>query len=477
MHWQDIILNRLKLNDSSKRVVIDYIGILHCLEFKKHLNNIAIKYTFAQSVEDILSDLKGSCQLIIAKKGLSLPSYLHTKVNIIEFNEKQLPIDIDPQILQDISVRKLIQLIEYLHYIKSFQRITCHNFKQVISKAEVYGFEKNTKCLKERITNYYPVIKTYDDILSIGDIWGRYIYFNFRAGMEPDNELISKVDAAAGKLILNGILKDCFYESTDNLKTVDRVVKYILSKSNSKIALVCFDGMGVAEWNLLKEYLTEDDFSFSEKYVFALVPTMTKISRSSIFYGNAEKIYEITSPNEDKAFKEILKDNSVGAYREGQLQSDEQLLGIDVVKIIYNIFDDVAHKTTLPPSVKNKGVYFMNVRNYLDKSTIKNELMMLKETGYKIWICSDHGCVVAAGSGQIIDKYLIETSSKRATIIMKRELSKFYDTDTYQIPFVKDKIVLLARGRTSFSHKNKIEIAHGGITLDELIVPLVEVTS
>lgn len=476
MTWQDIIINRLKLNDNSKKVVIDQIGLLHCLEFTNYLDDIAIKYIIAESVEEILSVVKNSDQLIISKS-LSLPAYLRTKVNIIEFNEKQLPLDIESQILQQISIPQLIQLIDYQHDKNSLQLITKHNFRLILNESEKYGFEKEAEHLYEQINIYCQNIKTYNDILMLGDIWGKYIYSNFRSGKEPDNELVKKVDNATGKLILNGILKDSFYESTDNFKTVDRIVKYIRNKNNPKIALVCFDGMGVAEWHVLKEFLTENNFLFEQKYIFALIPTMTKISRSSIFYGNSDKVYEITSPNEDKAFKELFNERNVRFYREGQLQSNEQLLGIDTVKIIYNVFDDIAHKTILPPTENNKGMYFMNVRNYLEKSSIKNELMLLKETGYKIWICSDHGCVVATGNGQVIDKYLIETSSKRATIIVKSELSKFYDTNTYEIPFVKDKVVLLAKDRTSFSHKNKIEITHGGITLDELIVPFVEVVS
>ncbi|MDR4504918.1 MAG: PglZ domain-containing protein [Candidatus Scalindua sp.] len=429
-----------------------------------------------QSVEEVLSGLTGNNQIIISKS-LSLPAYLRTKVNIIEFNENQLPLDIEPQILLQISVRQLVQLIDYQLDKNSLQLISRHNFRQILINSERYGFKKVAKYCQEQIIKDCQNVKTYDDILTLGDKWGRFIYCSYRSGKEPDDALVEKVDKATGEPILNGILKNSFYESTINFKTVDRIVKYITNKNDSKIALVCFDGMGVAEWHLLKEYLTEDDFSFEEKYIFALIPTMTRISRSAIFYGSANKVYEITSQNEDKAFKEIFNERSVGFYREGQLQSDEQLLGIDTVKIIYNLFDYIAHKTLLPPTEKNKGMYFMNVHNYLEKSSIKKELMLLKEEGYKIWICSDHGCLVATGNGQVIDKYLIETSSKRATIIVRSELSKFYDTNIYEIPFVKDKVVLLAKDRTSFSYKNKIEITHGGITLDELIVPFVEVIS
>lgn len=430
----------------------------------------------AESIEDVFSGLKYSKQVIIAKQ-LSLPTYLRTKVNIIEFNEKQLPIDIESQILSQISILQLIQLIGYQLDKSSLQRITRHNLRQILKDSEGYDFEKKANYFREQIINDCQNVRTYDDILTLGYIWGRYIYCNYRAGKWLDNELAEKVDKATEDLILMGILKSTFYESTTSFKTVDRIVKYIKNKNDSRVALICFDGMGATEWHLLKDYLTEDNFCFKEKYIFALIPTMTRISRSAIFYGNADSIYNITSPNEDKAFKEMFTEKNVGIYREGQLQSDEQLLGIDTVKIIYNVFDNIAHKTILPPKEKNKGIYLINVQNYLEKSSIKNELMLLKESGYKIWICSDHGCVVATGNGQVIDKYLIETSSKRATIIVKSELSKFYDMNIYEIPFIKDKVVLLAKDRTSFSYKNKTEITHGGISLDELIVPFVEVIS
>ena len=206
-----------------------------------------------------------------------------------------------------------------------------------------------------------------------------------------------------------------------------------------------------------------------------MIPTMTLISRSAIFYGDAEGVYDLRSPNEDKAFSDNFPGYSVRSFREGDLNHPDQLLGITAVKIIYNVFDDLAHKTVLPPDEKTKGIYFENVLNYLDKSRIKEELRLLLDNDFKVWFCSDHGTVVATGNGKKIDKYLIETSCKRATIIEKSDLAEFYDVNQYEIPFVKNKIALLAKNRTSFSYINKREITHGGITLDELVVPFIEV--
>ena len=77
-------------------------------------------------------------------------------------------------------------------------------------------------------------------------------------------------------------------------------------------------------------------------------------------------------------------------------------------------------------------------------------MLLLKKLGYSIFFCSDHGSVVAQGNGRKIDKYLIEQSCKRATLINKSELANAYDANQYEIPFITDKIGILFkfRGKT-----------------------------
>jgi hypothetical protein len=276
--------------------------------------------------------------------------------------------------------------------------------------------------------------------------------------------------------VLAGKLKKSFYEPESSLKSVDKIRGFLKGLGGeSKIALVCFDGMGVAEWQVLRSYLQNYNFSFVENFMLSLIPTMTKIARSAIYYGDAQSVYSLKNPNEDKQFTDFFSDRKCRFYREGDIGSEDDLLGVDMVSVIYNFFDDMAHKTLLPKGEMSKGLYFKSLRNYLEKSKVKDELILLKELGYKIYFCSDHGCVAAQGNGQRIDKYLIEDSSKRATLISKTKLAEFYDVDYYEVPFVEDKGTLLAKGRTMFASNKIREISHGGITLEELIVPFVEI--
>lgn len=53
-------------------------------------------------------------------------------------------------------------------------------------------------------------------------------------------------------------------------------------------------------------------------------------------------------------------------------------------------------------------------------------------------------------------------------------ISELLDMEQINIPFENDKKVVLPEGRTMFTYKDKIEVNHGGITLEEMIVPFIK---
>jgi hypothetical protein len=110
----------------------------------------------------------------------------------------------------------------------------------------------------------------------------------------------------------------------------------------------------------------------------------------------------------------------------------------------------------------------------LEQSNVKNTLRILIHNGYKLYFCYDHGSVVATGNGKKVEKYLQDKFAKRACIIPK-ESSELTEHRKLAIPCIEDKILALPDGRTMFTNKGKIEINHGGITLEEMVVPFIKV--
>ena len=473
--WYRKILNRLNLKTDQTKLVLDNTGVLLNKRFIRFLNSEGVDFQVVETLYELLTAIQQKPVLIISSLS-EVPSHIEKKLNIIAWGYTNLPLDIEESAAVTLTVDQLIGLMIQDEENPGRGLITRDNLAVELQKATVHHNKYLVKEISEIIHSQAYSIEDYNDIINLGSLWGEYVHRCFTVNEQPDEDLQQMVDDATSQLVLAGKLKKSFYEPESSLKSVDKIRGFLKElDSESKIALICFDGMGVAEWHVLRHYLESCRFSFLENFMLSLIPTMTKIARSAIYYGDAQSVYSLKNPNENKQFREFFSDRKCGFYREGDIKNRDNLLGVDMVSIIYNFFDDMAHKTFLPKGEMSKSLYFKSLQNYLEKSVVKEELILLKELGYKIYFCSDHGCVTARGNGQKIDKYLIEEASKRATLINKTQLADFYNVDHYEVPFVEDKVTLLAKGRTIFASTKVWEISHGGITLEELIVPFVEI--
>ncbi|MCP4110758.1 MAG: PglZ domain-containing protein [Desulfobacteraceae bacterium] len=474
MSWQEKISDHLAIKKGSSQLVLDKTGVLLHPRFLDYIEKKSFDYAVANSLTEILGLIKNPNHLVIAPF-IQVPSYLAKKISIKVLDYNGLPIEIDYTVAQTLNTDQIIYLLAYRNQTREINLITAHNVEKELEKAYLSEKKQQVDDLNRSLQKTVQSVENYDDLLILGKTWGQYIYACHEIQVCPDTLLMNAVDRATEQLVLNGGIKNAFYATENHLKTVNKIRPYIEQKA-MKSALICFDGMGAAEWILLKTYLASFGFKFSERYLFALIPTITKISRSSIFYGDCISVYSLKTPAEAAQFSKHFKNMTCKFFREGGISDESHVSGIDMVVVIYNFLDDIAHDTRLPPGDHTKYVYFKNVSTYLNRSGIKDELVLLKQLGYSVWICSDHGCVAGCGNGQHIDKYLIEESGKRATLVQKTELARFYDVNHYQIPFLDDdKVALLAKNRTMFAHKNYIGISHGGITLEELAVPFAEV--
>jgi len=476
LSWQSTVYNRLKIGKNQKRIILDKTGVLLHESFLEYLKAKEIRFEISNSLPEILVEAGSNDFGIVLSLYRELPTSLSNKIDVTVYDYSLFPIDIEYPLAQSLSTDNLIALLCFYSDSGRTNLITESNIKNELVASEKHQKEINCAALKDKIlVLLQQTINHYDEILEMGRLWGEYIYLCHEIEINPDDILLKTIDEKIENAVLEGCLKHSGHGSSNNLKTVNKIRAHIKQKNKTKIALICFDGMGVAEWKLLEKYLTPLGLNFSEKYLFALIPTMTSISRSAIYYGTYDSVYYLASINEEKQFSNYFKNRFCRFYREGEIKNEDSVLGVEIVSVIYNFFDDLAHDTKLPPVEQTKTIYFKNVLSYLEKSRIKDELLLLQNLGYSIFFCSDHGSVVAKGNGQKIDKYLKKQSCKRAILISKSELVNSYDANQYEIPLVTDKITLLAKGRTMFASKKETKISHGGITLDELIVPFVEI--
>jgi hypothetical protein len=478
MTWQQRIVTILNLTDKSPKIISDTTGVLYTQAFKSYVHKEKINIVYSDSSSKMLSSANSKEQVVYVTHKESVPQFLKSYFEHKSFQYTQLPINGDVSLLKAYDASTIVLLCNYVFANNPHILLSKSNIKVLLVNAEN---DIKTKKLQELKTSINVLIngdKTIINVLDIAENWGSLIYQSY---LQKDNDFlknIKSVDEVVKEFIFNKTFEQIAFASTaSNPLSIDKILHHIKSKKTDKVALLCFDCMGVAEWQLLKEYIKDINLTLKEQYVFTLLPSVTSICRTAIFHGSTN-VYDIKYPgrkDEAKAFAEFFKEKQTKYFVEDDVIAENTLLGYETVSVLFTFFDDLCHSTLFPVNENTKAIYFNNCKQYLEKSNVKQTIQTLLDSDFAIYFCSDHGSVIAKGNGERLQKYLIDDFAKRAVIIPEQasELTEFEKID---IPFVDHKKLVLPEGRTMFTQKDKIEINHGGISLEEIVVPFITVT-
>ena len=293
----------------------------------------------------------------------------------------------------------------------------------------------------------------------------------------------------------NNNYENLFYGSQSNKPlTVDKVLDYSKSQFKTNIALIVMDGMSFDEWFLLRACLQE--FNVTEKSLFAVLPTVTTFSRTAIFSGKTPKDFMDSKfkPDEEKEFLNAMvergfkKDNVLYGHinlRTNTVKTNnsekrfEHLKGYDYLALVCNLFDDISHENVIIDAGKRN--FYKNASNHLTSCSIKALIKQLKDDGYRIILTSDHGNIFCRGNGIKVNKNLqIHDESSRCLLyeseIFAKEVvdenpQKLFSYSYSMLP--KNLILVFPVRNDCFKNKGDLAITHGGISPEELIVPLV----
>ena len=342
-----------------------------------------------------------------------------------------------------------------------------------------------------------------DDILKVSRMFCEIIYliqindFNFDDFIKLEQEYDDFDKLFREKLVneRTNNYESLFYSSTsDKPLTVDKILDFAKNKFKNKIALIVMDGMSFDEWFILKDELK--GFKITESEIFSIIPTITGFSRTSIFSGKLPREFmnEKYQFNEEKEFfsaMEIrgynknnvmfgnlnLKNNTLkSSKKEIKL---EHLKEYDFIGIVCNLFDDLSHDKVITNS--GKKIFYKNIKNNIKSSSLIKLFEQLKEDGYKILITADHGNIFCEGNGISYNKNLeIDKKSSRCLFFdnenFAEKITNLNHTDTfsYKYSMLPPQLTLILPIRNQcFIKKEDYKITHGGISPEELIVPLV----
>jgi hypothetical protein len=263
---------------------------------------------------------------------------------------------------------------------------------------------------------------------------------------------------------------------------------------NSKIALIVLDGLAMDQWLVVRSALASrrPGFRFREQAVFAWIPSLTSVSRQATFAGKAPIFFPNSIQTTDKEpalWAQFWADQGIPQNQvdyakglgDGSLDAVEELIArprTRIVGLVIDKIDRIMHGMEL-------GIAGMHnqARQWAQQPYLADLLDLLLGQGFQVFLTSDHGNMEAEGCGRPAEGAIADVRGERVRIysdqLLRRKVKdRFPDAIEWgPIGLPDDYLALLAPRRTAFVNAGQHIVSHGGISVEELIVPLIEIES
>jgi hypothetical protein len=268
----------------------------------------------------------------------------------------------------------------------------------------------------------------------------------------------------------------------------------LAQKDADKVAFILIDGLAIDQWNILKDSLAPAFLkaTIRENALMAWVPTITPVSRQAAFSGKIPVYFTETVMRTDRdeyGWRQFWSDRGMqldqvafAAVRgdAGDLDKIDLVLDSSVEAFGCTVFkvDEIMHGV----QVGAAGMA-AQVRTWSADGFLCALIQRLLKDNFTIVVSADHGNVEAVGIGAPKEGALSETKGERCRIFSDMKLRSAVQSgypsamawDHQGLP--KDFHCLLAPSAKAFVTKDQTVICHGGVSIDEVIVPFVEISN
>ncbi len=399
------------------------------------------------------------------------------------------------KILDDEKIEKDKNIKDFLSFYKYLQNV---NIKE-------YDFQ-NWADLNNQLCKWSIKLDSIDDntfkemlneeIEKINKMFQEYYLTNYKNWLNKKNE--------ANPILSKDIFNNNFLP---------------IIKNDKKLIIVIIDCFKMDQWFKISNLLN-NNFEINEKSHFSIIPTATPFARNAIFSGLMpleikekypdiwDKMFKEGKMNqyEDQLFlNELSKKNisksfkyvKISNFEEGQkfYNKINDYKNINILSIVVNFVDILGHSRSesdiLKELIPNESAYRNAIYNWFENSWLYDCFKEFSNWDSEIILTSDHGNVkvskpAAVKADNMTSKGVrykygrnLNVDSKKAYKIKKPEdflLPKFDINTEY----------LIAKDYSYFIYSNKYHkyvniykdsFQHGGISMDEVIVPLINLKS
>ena len=342
----------------------------------------------------------------------------------------------------------------------------------------------------------------HDDWLHFAKTWAELVVLALDSDAklsEPARQKMDTLQAQIDATLLPWLTKR--YAGLANLPPVPPVMlhhiprflsRHINEAENHKVALVLVDGLSLDQWIVIRKELAKQrpKYRFRENAVFAWIPTVTSVSRQAAFAGKPPIYFPNSIHTTDKepalwaqfwvdqglTQQEVAYERGLG---DGPLENVEEIIArprTRVVGLVVDKVDKIMHGMELGTAGMHN-----QVRQWARLGFMANVFDLLLGNGFRVHLSSDHGNIEATGCGRPAEEAVASLRGQRVRIysdalLRSQVKDRFPDAiDWPPIGLPEDYLPLLGPSRSAFVRRTKRLVSHGGASLEELVVPLVQI--
>lgn len=260
----------------------------------------------------------------------------------------------------------------------------------------------------------------------------------------------------------------------------------------TKVAFLLVDGLALDQWVTLREVLREQDstLQFRENVVFAWVPTITSVSRQATFAGKPPIYFPAsihTTDKEPALWTQFWIDQGLTQHEmaygkglgDGDLDEVSELLSrprLRVLGLVIDKVDRIMHGMELGAAGMHN-----QVRQWARQGFMRNLLGLLQAQDFQVYLASDHGNIEARGVGRPAEGSVADVRGERVRVYSDPRLraqikDQFPESSEWPaVGLPENYLALVAPNRGAFVRTGETLVCHGGISVEELLVPLVQI--
>lgn len=285
--------------------------------------------------------------------------------------------------------------------------------------------------------------------------------------------------------------------------------------------MLLLDNLRYDQWKVIKPILNEVFRIDKEDFFYSILPTTTQYSRNAIFSGmmpgdiarryrkwwvndneeGGKNLHEhdLLAEQINRTFRKPIKFDYVKVtnVNHGNKVNDQILnyLNNDLTVIVYNFIDMLSHARTemevLKELASDETAYRSLTRSWFLHSPIWSALQRAAERGVQLIVTTDHGTIRVQKPSKVVGDRETTTNLRykvgRNLKYNRSDVLDFRDPEKAGLPrpnvsstfiFAKEDIYFLYPNNYNYyNNYYRNTFQHGGISLEEIICPVVHLTS